>query len=62
MKLKPCPVCGGEAVLLGALGYRTWKRCQNCGLQFQEVKQDKRTAKYRKAERKAKERYQRWES
>jgi len=31
-----CPACGGEGILLGALGNLVHYRCRNCGAQFQE--------------------------
>ena len=29
-----CPVCGGDAVLLGEMGNMLWMRCRNCGIDF----------------------------
>ncbi|KKK58456.1 hypothetical protein LCGC14_3044250 [marine sediment metagenome] len=28
----PCPTCGGETYLLGALGIINWRRCRACGM------------------------------
>lgn len=28
-----CPVCGGQLVLMGMLGWMRWSRCQSCGIQ-----------------------------
>lgn len=59
-KTKACPICGGEAVVLGSLGYITHYRCQDCGIQFNHTDKRKQTARYRRAERKAKEQAQRF--
>lgn len=29
-----CPVCSGDGGYMGALGNRSWFRCQSCGLEF----------------------------
>jgi transcription elongation factor Elf1 len=29
-----CPMCNGEAGILGILGNVTWMLCRNCGMQF----------------------------
>jgi ribosomal protein L37AE/L43A len=29
---EPCPACGGERAILGALGTWIWFRCRNCGI------------------------------
>lgn len=33
-ELELCPICDGEAGLLGHLGYRAHYACRNCGMQF----------------------------
>jgi hypothetical protein len=32
-----CPVCDGEAAVLGTLGSRTHARCTCCGMEFSHV-------------------------
>ena len=29
-----CPACGGEGSPMGALGYREYLRCRQCGWEF----------------------------
>lgn len=35
IKLKPCPFCGGEARIVGAIGSVFWVRCTKCGAETQ---------------------------
>lgn len=28
-----CPVCGGDTVVLGSLGFLVWRRCRCCGME-----------------------------
>jgi len=45
-----CPMCGGPGVFMGAMGYKTWFRCRNCGMEFarDETPQEKPKKKRRK--------------
>jgi uncharacterized protein (DUF983 family) len=27
-----CPMCGGNLIFLGNLGYKSWYRCEACGM------------------------------
>jgi len=40
---RECPICGGEAGLLGILGTRHHFTCRNCGMQFSESHEPKET-------------------
>lgn len=32
--LNPCPICGGDPVPLGTLGFKQWLRCRQCGCDY----------------------------
>jgi len=32
-----CPQCGGEGRLLGKLGALVWRRCRNCGAEWNDT-------------------------
>ena len=35
----PCPLCEGCGVYLGTLGCLRWLRCQECGIEFNTIKE-----------------------
>lgn len=36
----PCPMCYGDALLMGCLGRLVWYRCEACGVDFNHTTTD----------------------
>ena len=37
-----CPVCGGQAGVLGSLGNRVHYVCRDCGMQFSKIRKPRK--------------------